>query len=106
MFLMPTGASAVLSSKLRWSLGRSAVRRRGTNRYATEAPSCRHTAPRRTRERDASAALRSDRFGIDIAASRIAFVPRDCRQVKLLTGKSVVPPLPGLNAGVSAAASR
>ena len=106
MFLTPTRASAALSSMLRWFLDRSAARRRETSRYATEAPNCRHTAPHQTPEQDASAARRSDRFGIGNAVSGIVIVPRDCRPVKLLAGKSRVPLRPGLNAGVSAAVSR
>ena len=106
MFLRPTVATAVVSSTRRWSLGRSAERRRGTNRYATEAPNYRHTEPRRTPEQDASAARRSDRCGIGNVFSRIDTVSRDCSRVKLLTSKSGVPLLPGLKAGVSAAASR
>ena len=106
MFLMPTGGSVALSSMLRSSLGRSAALRRGTSRYATEAPNYKHTEPRRTPEQDASAARRSDKCGNGNAVSRINNVSRDCNRVKLLTSKSVVPLLPGLKAGVPAAASR
>src|SRR5450755_2260428 len=106
MFLTPTGASAALWSMLRWFFDRSAARRRERSRYATEAPNCRHTARHQTPEQDASAARRSDRFGIGNAVSGIVIVPRDCRLVKLLTGESLVQVLPGLNAEVPAAVSR
>src|SRR5450631_4523518 len=92
MFLTPTGASAALWSVRRWFFDRSAARRRETSRYVTEAPpNCSHTAPHQTAEQDASAARRSDRFGIGNAVSGIVIVPLDCRLVKLLTGKSLVP---------------
>ncbi len=104
MFQTPTVASAVLSSTPRSSLDRSAALRRGTNRYATGAPSYKHTEPHRTRERDALSARRSDRFGIGNTVSRIGIIPRNVMQGQPSMGKPVVPLLPGLNAGVSAAA--